>query len=205
MASSPRPERTDYAVGPWVAKPGRSWTCQAIGNFLCSVLWLPFELSGLRHPGAWLLIGPMCSSTRPRWPPAACRLTLRISATALACSTTCPIPPPAAPPQAARYRPDRPHRLLAPLPPRIPGRSHWPARGLLPPELLPPLQPLHHAYRCARSIRNAAGAALHSCPDLGDVYRRWVGGFALFDAGSLLVCSGVQAEGVAALASTAVL
>ena len=33
------------------------------------------------------------------------------------------LPPPAAPPQAARHRPDRPHRLLAPLPPRIPCRS----------------------------------------------------------------------------------
>ena len=30
---------------------------QAIGIFLCSVLWLTCELSGLLHPGAWLLIG----------------------------------------------------------------------------------------------------------------------------------------------------
>jgi hypothetical protein len=55
-------------------------------------------------------------------------------------------PPPAAPLQAARYRPDRPNHLLAPLPPGIPGRSRRPARGLLPLELLPPLQFLHAAH-----------------------------------------------------------
>jgi len=41
-------------------------------------------------------------------------------------------PPPVAPSKAARYRPDRPHRLLASLPPRCPGRSRRTACGLFP-------------------------------------------------------------------------
>ena len=101
-------------------------------------------------------------------------------------------PPPAAPPQAARHRPDRPHRLLAPLPPCIPGRSRRPARGLLPLELLPPLQLLHPPHRLPRSLRHALGAALQPCPDPCDVQRSWAGGSVLFDAGTLLVRGGVQ-------------
>jgi len=36
------------------------------------------------------------------------------------------------------------------------------------------------------------GAALHSCPDLPDLYRRWAGGFAVFCPGSLFVRGGSQ-------------
>jgi len=39
---------------------------QARGIFLCSVFWLTCELSGLRHPGAWLLIGRWARFVAPR-------------------------------------------------------------------------------------------------------------------------------------------
>jgi len=47
MASSPRQERTDYAVSPWGAKPGLTWTRNVSSN-----------LTNLVASFAALLFGP---------------------------------------------------------------------------------------------------------------------------------------------------